>query len=136
MFFLLFGYPQSQAASGAGGLALMGVAQQMSGDSSTSSPTDSLQKKLGLDELSVGSTEYFDASAPSSDGSPTAASATTVNVGRNLGHYLSVHYSVGLFQQVQVFSIRYQISKHLAVQTETSTLESGGDLLYQLESAH
>lgn len=134
--YLLFGYPQSQA-SGASGLALLGVAGQMyGGDSGGGSPTESLQNKLGLDELSVGTTEYFDASSTAQGGAPTTASATTVNMGRNLGHNLSLHYSVGLFQQVQVFSIRYQISRHFAIQTETSTLENGGDLLYQLESAH
>lgn len=134
--YLLFGHPQSSDASGANSLALLGVAQQMYGGPSMSNPTEKLQSKLGLDELSVGTTEYFDATPAAANATPSVKSATTVNVGRNLGHYLSLHYSVGLFQQVQVFSLRYQISKHLAIQTETSTLENGGDLLYQLESAH
>lgn len=127
MSYLLFGYPQSQA-SGASSLALLNVATEMYGGPQKTNVVDKLQSKLGLDELSVGSTEYYDV------GKNLSQNATTVNVGRSLGKKLSLHYSVGLFQQVQVFSLRYQINKHLAVQTETSNLESGGDLLYQIES--
>ncbi len=127
--YLLFGYPQSQV-KGTGKFAILNVASEMYSDSGKLNPVDDLQKKLGLTELSVGSTEYFDFA------NNATQSTTTVNIGRNLGHNLSLHYSYGLFQEIQVFSLRYQINKHLAVQTETSTLENGGDLLYQLESAH
>lgn len=126
--YMLFGYPQSQV-TGASSLALLNVASEMVGG--TKKPTNvvnKIQKKLGLDELSVGSREYYDT------GNNAAHNATTVNVGRNLGRKISVHYSVGLFQPIQIFSLRYQINSHLAIQTETSTLENGGDLLYQLES--
>lgn len=127
--YLLLGYPQSQA-SGASSLALINMAAQATDHADTANPLANLQQKLGLGELNVGSTEYF-----ATDKSETQ-SATTVNVGRNLGSKLSLHYSIGLFQQIQVFSLRYQLGRHFAVQTETSTLENGGDLLYQLESAH
>jgi translocation and assembly module TamB len=135
--YLLLGYPQSQA-SGASSLALLNVVTDMygQGDQNKKSVVNNLQQSLGLDELSVGSTEYYDASgADVGSGAGAAAhNTTTVNVGRSLGHNLSLHYSVGIFQQIQIFSLRYQINQHLAVQTETSTLENGGDLLYQLES--
>lgn len=126
--YMLFGYPQSQV-KGASSLALLNVASEMVGGSKKpTNVVNKIQKKLGLDELSVGSREYYDIE------SNAAHNATTVNVGRNLGRKLSVHYSVGLFQPIQIFSLRYQINSHLAIQTETSTLENGGDLLYQLES--
>lgn len=125
--YLLFGYPQSQA-SGASSLALLSAASDMVGGSKKGNIMNRVQQTFGLDELSVGSTEYYDMK------SDLAQNTTTVNIGRNLGSKLSLHYSVGLFQPVQVFSLRYLINKHLVLQTETSTQESGGDLLYQLES--
>jgi translocation and assembly module TamB len=125
--YMLFGYPQAQA-TGASGLALLNAASDMVGGTDKKNIVNNLQQSLGLDELSVGSTEYYDMK------SDLAQNTTTVNVGRNLGHKLSLHYSVGLFQPVQVFSLRYQINRHLVLQTETSTLENGGDLMYQLES--
>ncbi len=126
--YLLFGYPQAQA-SGASSLALLNVASDMvGGGSDKKNIVDRVQQTFGLDELSVGSTEYYDMK------SDLAQNTTTVNIGRSLGSKLSLHYSVGLFQPVQVFSLRYLINKHLVLQTQTSTQESGGDLLYQLES--
>lgn len=125
--YLLFGYPQAQA-SGASSLALLSAASEMVGGQNKKNLVTNLQQSLGLDELSVGSTEYYN------NKTDLAENTTTVNIGRSLGHRLSLHYSVGLFQPVQIFSLRYQINKHLVLQTETSTLENGGDLLYQLES--
>lgn len=122
--YLLLGYPQSQA-SGASSLALLNMAS--SGQGGAANVTNKVQNVFGLTELGVGSTEYFDTT------SNTTQSATTVNVGRNLGHNLSLHYNIGLFTSVSIFSLRYQISKHFALQSETSSLENGGDLLYQIE---
>ena len=128
--YLLLGYPQSQA-SGASSMALLGAVTDMHGGSDKKGIVDDLQDTLGLDELSVGTTEF---SNPGATNPNDTQSATTVNIGRNLGHNLSMHYSVGVFQQIQVFNLRYKISKHFSFQTETSTLENGGDLLYHLES--
>ncbi len=130
--YLLLGYPQAQA-KGTSSLALLNVVTEMYGNGDKKNVVNHLQESLGLDELSVGTTEYYDANNTGVTNSATH-NTTTVNLGRNLGRNLSVHYSVGIFQQIQVFSLRYQINRHLAVQTETSTLENGGDLLYQLES--
>jgi translocation and assembly module TamB len=125
--YLLFGYPQSQA-SGASSLVLLSAATDMMGGKENKNIISNLQQSLGLEDFSVGSTEYYDYE---NDASHNAA---TFNVGRSLGHNLSLHYSIGLFQPIQIFSLRYQINRHLVLQTETSTLENGGDLLYQLES--
>ncbi len=125
--YLLFGYPQSQA-SGASSLVLLNAATDMMGGKENKNIINNLQQSLGLEDLSVGSTEYYDYQ------NETSHNTTTFNVGRNLGHNLSLHYSIGLFQPIQIFSLRYQINRHLILQTETSTLENGGDLLYQLES--
>jgi translocation and assembly module TamB len=134
--YLLFGYPQSQMTKNSS-FDFLGIASEMYGGPSTTGATSNLQNKLGLDELSVGSMEYYTPpNANDLNSVPSTQQTSAVNIGRNFGHNLSVHYSIGLFQQVQVFSLRYQINKHFAVQTETSTLENGGDLLYQLESAH
>lgn len=132
--YLLFGYPQAQI-SDAASAALMQVASDMYGDQKKN-PVSSLQNKLGLNELGVGSVEYYNTKPTADSPQNTTQKDTTVNVGRNFGHNLSLHYSYGLFKQIQIFSLRYQIDRHFAVQTETSTQENGGDLMYQMESAH
>lgn len=55
-----------------------------------------------------------------------------VQVGRALSPRLYLQYGVGLFDASQIVRIRYQLSEHWSVQTETGT-ESGGDLLWTLE---
>lgn len=126
--YMILGYPQSQA-SGTSSLALLNMAASSYTGDSAGGVTDKLQNALGLTELDVGSTEYYDATSNSTQ------SATTVNIGKDLGHNLSLHYNVGLFSSVSIFSLRYQLSKHFVLQSETSTLENAGDILYQFESS-
>ncbi len=123
--YLVLGQPQS-LASGSSGLSLLGMASS-SYSGGAGNVTDKLQNTLGLSEFSVGSTEYYDTTSNSTQ------SASTVNLGRNLGRNLSLHYNIGLFSSLSIFSLRYDISKHFAIQSETSALENGGDLLYQVE---
>src|SRR3990167_5048761 len=125
--YLVLGYPQSQV-SGTSSLALLNMVPGVSDQSNVGDMTSKLQQQFGLTDFSVGSTEYYNTT------SNVAASTTTVNIGKDLGHNLSLHYSVGLFDPVSIFSLRYQLSKYFIIQTETSELESGGDILYQSES--
>ncbi len=54
-----------------------------------------------------------------------------------LGHYLSprlyVRYAVGIFEQANVLQVRYDLSRHLQLQTETGAEAAGADLFYKIE---
>lgn len=53
-------------------------------------------------------------------------------VGRYLSPKLFVAYSVGLFEQINLLRLRYQLSSRWTVQTETGTY-SGADLFFTIE---
>jgi translocation and assembly module TamB len=62
--------------------------------------------------------------------------ATAQSASLMLGTYLSprlyVNYGIGLFETVNTLRLRYDISKHWQIQTETG-IQSGADLLYTIE---
>lgn len=126
--YLVFGYPRSQIKT-ANKLALLNslASGLYQGKTDAAGLTQKAQKAFGLSELTVGSTDYFDPKKNS------ANSATTVTVGKKIGRNLSLHYSVGLFSSVSIFNLRYQINKRLAIQSETSSMDTGADLVYEIE---
>lgn len=124
--YILFGSPQSQI-SGANSLALFNMVSSIQGGMQSPDHSKQIQNKLGLTELSFGEREFI---TPDT----TTQRATTVNIGKSLGPNLSIHYSVGLFENVSIFNLRYKINKYFTLQSETSSFENGGDILYQLES--
>lgn len=91
------------------------------------SVTKDIQNKFGLAELDVASTETFD---------PTTgkvSSTTSFVVGKAITPDLYAHYSKSLFDDTQTLNLRYKLSKRLAIQSETSTINNGADLLYSIE---
>lgn len=125
--YLLFGYPQSEL-TGNNKMALVSALATLNlPGGGTSGITDSLKNIVGLSELSVGSTEVFDKEQNS------VSSQTTFNVGKKLADNLFINYSLGLFSSVSIFSIRYQLTPRFAVQSEASSFETAGDLLYRYE---
>lgn len=68
--------------------------------------------------------------------SATSAAASNQSAALFLGKYLTprlyVQYGMGLFQTGYVFRVRYELSQHWKIQTETGEY-SGGDILYQWE---
>lgn len=122
--YLIFGYPQSQVGSASALALLSSIAP---GGNSSANITNNIQSKLGLDELGMGNTDYIDPSGK------VAGNTSTVNVGKTLSDKLSVHYSVGLLYPISILNIRYQINRHLMLQSETSTIETGADIVYSLE---
>lgn len=126
--YLMFGYPQSQISSRQAGTVLSALsAVGFDGKSQFSSMTEKLQNSLGLTELNVQSTDMFNPSSGS------VVSTTSFVIGKQLGNNLSIHYSIGLFDHISVLNLRYQLSKHFAVQSETSSIDNGADLLYEFE---
>jgi autotransporter translocation and assembly factor TamB len=130
--YLVLGIPRSQASI-KDSLAILNATSAVglggNGASQLASITKKLQNGLGLTEMNVQSVQTFDPNAGSTVGT------TSLVLGKALSKKLYVHYSVSLFSStpVSVFNLRYKFNKHWSVQTETSTIDNGADLLYTIE---
>lgn len=126
--YLIFGYPQSQVSDNQNRMLLSAASALSSGSKSKlNSLTHGIQDKLGLNELNLESTETFNPTTGAVD------STTSVVIGKQLSPNLYAHYSVGLFAPLSILNLRYQLSKRFAIQSETSSMDSGADLLYSIE---
>ncbi len=125
--YLLFGYPKSELSGGNKGALLSALATLNMPGGGTSGITDKLKNFIGLSDIGVGSTEVFDESQNA------VTRQTTVNVGKKLSDKLFINYSLGLFSSLSILSIRYQFTPSFAIQSEASTFETAGDLLYRYE---
>lgn len=125
--YLLLGYPQSQIKGQQASSILSALSALNPNTSQFGNITNVLQNKLGLNDLKIESTQIFDPNTNS------LVSTTTVGVGKQLAPNLYVHYTTGLFYSVMIFNLRYQLSKHWALQSESSTVDNGADFLYSIE---
>lgn len=125
--YILFGYPQSQASGHEYGAILSALSSLNSKSAGVGNITKRVQDKLGFSEFNVESAQVYD---PNKN---TTVSATTFVIGKQLSSKLSMHYSVGLFNPVSILSLKYKLSKRWAIQSETSTMDNGADLLYSIE---
>ena len=127
--YLAFGVPQSQAGSQAPGALFSMLTSMNLGGSGTkfTNTKEGLQQSLGLAELNMESTQIFNPSSGS------VVSTTSFVLGKELAPNLYLHYSIGLFYPVSILNLRYQLGKHWAIQSETSTLDNGADILYGIE---
>jgi translocation and assembly module TamB len=87
--------------------------------------SDSLRNKLGFTEFGLTTTN-------SAGVKSTPSVTTALTLGRYLSPTLYVGYSIGILDQVSTFRIRYKLWKNFILQTETSTLDMGIDLLYSM----
>lgn len=126
--YLVFGYPQSQAGSGAGGAILSALSSMGPANGFSHRATEKLEKTLRLNEINIESTPVFN------PGKNTTETTTAFMVGKQLSPKLYLRYSIGLFNPVSILNLHYQLNDHWAVQSETSTLDNGADLLYRIES--
>ncbi|MDN5871445.1 MAG: translocation/assembly module TamB domain-containing protein, partial [Nitrococcus sp.] len=85
-----------------------------------------LGKNLGIDTIGIqsGSGEAGAASDPNQ---------AALVVGKYLSPDLYVSYGIGLFNQVSTVTLQYTLSSHWKLSTESSTLGSGGDIIYTIE---
>lgn len=81
---------------------------------------DTLQDKVGLDEISIG--------AQAGESNDQAS----LVLGKYLSPKLYVSYGVALFKPGQSFRLRYLLSDKWTFKTETGT-QTGGDLIYTIE---
>lgn len=129
--YLILGYPQSQASS-ANSLALLSAASALNTKGTSfaklESFTKQLQKSLGLSEFTVESTQMFNPQTNSVD------SSTSLVVGKQLTKDLSLHYTTSIFNpSIYILSLIYKINKHWSIQSETSTMDNGADIMYSIE---
>ncbi len=125
--YLLLGYPQSHVSGQQVSTLLSALSILHPNSTQFDSMTDSLQKKLGINELTVETTQVFN---PNTNG---VVSTTTVGVGKQLASNLYIRYSAGLFYPIMIINLRYQLGKHWAIQSETSTIDYGADVVYTIE---
>jgi len=114
--YLLLGRPVANA-SGSEGEMLFKAASSV-GLKGGNQLAQSIGNTFGLDEVSVGGGDDLDSAA--------------LTIGKYLSPRVYVNYSVGLLDAANRFQMRYNLTKHLSVQTETGTA-TGGDILYTIE---
>lgn len=125
--YLILGYPQSHASNSQGSALLGMLTSLQPGGGNITHLTEKLEKTLGLYELNVISIQNFNPT------SKKIESTTAFVVGKQFTDRLSLHYSIGLFEPVSILNMRYQINNHWAIQSETSTIDNGADLVYVFE---
>ncbi len=114
--YLLVGRPLSGASAAQGQLLAQAAASL--GFKGGNLIAERIAGTFGLDELSVA-------------GGDGAANAALV-IGKYLSPRLYIGYSVGLFEALSRFRLRYTLSRHLTLQTEAGA-SSGADLLWSIE---
>lgn len=86
-----------------------------------------IQKATGLDELAVQPTSLIN---PTTN---TIVQNTSLVLGKKLSPRLSVNYSIGLLQPLNILQLNYLLSKHWSLQSTTDNFANGIDLLYTIE---
>lgn len=127
--YILLGYDTSSSAGGNTDLLLRAVSavnitsQGLLGKQNIATQ---IQAGLGLSELGVESDTTVDAL-----GNPLDRQSAFV-VGKNITRRLYMRYSVGLLTPVNVFELGYLLNKNWAVQSDSSSLGNGADVLYTI----
>lgn len=126
--YLVFGYPSSQiSAHQMSALFSTLSALWPNNGTNVTNTTNKLEKRLGFDELNIASTEIFDPNTS------TTVSTTSLILGKKLLPKLSLRYSIGLFYPISILNLRYQLGKYWALQSETSTIDNGADVLFSID---
>jgi translocation and assembly module TamB len=130
--YLVTGKPFGLASREEGGL-LQGAAASLGGSAGNFLAKE-IGSRLGLGgfvDISVQSSLAAQGFSPAYRAAPDTQ-GTALFLGRYLTPRIYVQYGMGLFQNAYVFRLRYELSKHWKIQTETGEY-SGGDILYQWE---
>jgi translocation and assembly module TamB len=127
--YLLFGYPQAQISQKQTGtlVSLLSTLNSNNQSSKLADIPNKLKDNFNLTELNIKSTDVYD---PTSN---NVKSNTSVVVGKKLGEKLSVLVSKSLFDSTTILNLRYKLSKYFFVQSESSAVDNGGDLVYEIE---
>jgi translocation and assembly module TamB len=114
--YLVLGHPLPEASKEEGrNLAAVALGLRMAGADAVA---QEIGARFGLDEVAVQSTGEGEQAA--------------LVIGRYLTPRLYMSYSLGLFEQVNMLRIRYQVGRRWALEAE-SGVESAADLIYTIE---
>lgn len=123
--YLAFGFPRSQISGQQTAMLLSALSAFTPGTGGHF--TQKLQDRLGISELKVDTMQYFNPATQS------AVSTPVLVIGKQLAPRLSVHYSTGISTPMSIVNLRYQLNRHWALQSESSTFGNGADLLFGIE---
>jgi translocation and assembly module TamB len=117
---LVLGRPLDEASGGE--QAALSRAAVMLGVKGGALLAETIGTDLGLDEVSV-------ETQPGTTGDQAA-----VVLGKYLSPNLYVSYGIGLFEAVNTVRMQYTLTEHWRLVTESSAIQTGGDLFYTIET--
>ncbi|MGK2906482.1 MAG: translocation/assembly module TamB domain-containing protein [Desulfuromonadales bacterium] len=121
--YLVLGRPMSETSGGEGSaLSQASLALGLKGGNAVAAK---IGGKLGLDQFGVESSEA------GADSDPEKASFV---VGKYLSPKLYVSYGLGLFDPISTLRVKYALSSHWKLVSNSSSEASGGDVLYTIET--
>lgn len=140
--YLIIGQPSEEATGNKAQLLLQAAsALNFTGVGEINNLVNKLQQKLGLSELGLGTETYFNRPQEISpiqlNPETKPGESLTTNTAFVLGKFLTprvyVGYSLGLLDPISTFRVRYSLGRYWSIQSESSTLGTGADLIYTIE---
>jgi translocation and assembly module TamB len=125
--YLVLGKGQSSGSDFDTTLLLKAVSFLDIGGKETAATKSGLEKGLGLDEVGVQSGQEY------SSESQSLVNNTSLVLGKALSPKLFVDYSIGLIEPINILRIRYQLSKHFILRSESNVNAQGIDVFYNIE---
>ncbi|MGM0525882.1 MAG: translocation/assembly module TamB domain-containing protein [Pseudomonadota bacterium] len=86
----------------------------------TESVTQNIKDTFGFDEVAL-------------DSSSNDVNDTSLYIGKYLTPRLYIKYGIGLIESTSSFFLRYQLTDHLSLESNSSSESQGGDLIYSIE---
>ncbi len=120
--YLVLGRPANQISGGDATL-LLNAASTLLPKGGAIGVTDRIKSTFGLETLAVESRQ--DAEQETRE--------TSLVLGKYLTPRLYIAYAAGVANTLNVFRVRYELSKRWLLQTESSSQGSGGDILFKIE---
>lgn len=124
--YILFGRPSSDQGSSLEMLSTA-IAMLASGNGN-GGIMQNTQKRLGLSSFGFQTGQLFTANRS------TPQTSQLFVVGKKLTDNIEVLYSVGLNVPVNVMMLRYKFAKNWLLQAQSSTFDTGGDVIYTFET--
>ena len=126
--YLIFGFPQSQLTHSQASALYSAFNMIDTGNSvySLSSLQKNIQKEFGFSEFGLGNTSEYNSVTQQYE------TGTAFVVGKRITNNLTATYNVGLLVPVNVLYLRYQLTQRWALQSDSSALGNGGDILYTI----
>ncbi|MDF2690443.1 MAG: pathogenicity protein [Gammaproteobacteria bacterium] len=122
--YIVLGQPFSNIQeSDKGALSQAAIALAAGGGSSTA--IENLQKKLGLNQIALGSLNAQNLTSSEDN--------TAIFVGKAISPRLYLRYGIGLFNSQQELDSILQLSKHWSLKTSAGTQASGADLIFTID---